>query len=353
MVCTECGKTYNDKMAVCPFCGAKKDDVTELEIIDLDDILELDDAQDTSDEVIELDIVENEDGRTGNEGKEYKSFSDIEDLNDYQRVEIKLQRREYKENQIMLDSDDIMYYLKSDKRRIKTIICLFIALAGSFFNFWGIATDAVGNIKMGSLFAGYGLGGILGKICVLLILGAIVLTVLNLTRYGLFATAASFFTMFVQAVVSFISSITPEFEYAMVMKFFYPDLGFFIMALFMLAAVVFLSQSPERAAKKAKEAKEKEIQPEELLKEAIAQQQEDIQRQKEKLQQKEDKRAAKEISKAEKKVRKKKSKESKEEVEILELEAEEPEEEEELQFEEINDDIKVEAKRKSKKQKKR
>lgn len=348
MVCTECGKTYSDKMALCPFCGAKKDDITELEIMDLDDILELEEVAEegrndnaAQEDVIELDIVDDEITDTAAKEKEYKSFSGMEDLNDYQRVEIKLQRREYKENQIMLDSDDIRYYLMSDRRRIKIIVCLFAALIGSFFNFWGIATDSVGSIKMGSLFAGYGLGGVLGKICVLLILVAMVLTVINLTRYALFTTAAAFFAMFVQAVVGFLSSITPDFEYAMVMKFFYPDLGFFIMALFMLAAVVFLVKSPDREAKKEQEAREKEIEPEQLLKEAIAQQQEDIIRQKEKMQHKEDERAAKEIARAKKKAKKEKKKEKTAETV------------EELQFEEVDDDIKVEANRKSKKQKKR
>lgn len=391
MVCTECGKTYSDKMAFCPFCNAPKEESLELEMIDLDDVLEFEEVEEQSEiskaeekaednkiddsenqeelvleleEELELEVTEEPDK------KEYKSFDDLNDFSGLERVEIKIDRREYKENELMIDPEDIKYYLKQDKHRIKIIAFLALAIVGSFFNFWSIATNDTlyGNIQMGSLFAGYGLGGILGKLCVVLLLAGIVLVVINLTKYALWVTLAAAFSMITQIVVAVLSAIKEDFIYANVCDYLYPDLGFAIMTVALLVAIILLFCSPEKLALKRKEAKDNEPTPEEELKAALAEQADDIQKQKEKLQAKEDKRAEKELAKAEKKAAKeaqklskaenKKNKKNKkkngDESELLELELVDESDDKdsgeiELQFEEIDDDIKS---KKSKKQKK-
>lgn len=379
MVCTECGKTYSDVMAFCPFCNAPKE-LVELEMIDLD-ALELEEIKEQSgnlpleynaeegdeelvleleedqEEILELEITQEPDK------KEYKSFSDMDDFSSLERVEIKIDRRAYKENEIMLDAEDIKYYLKQDKHRIKIMAFLVLAIVGSFFNFWSIATNDTlyGNIQMGSLFAGYGLGGILGKLCVLLLLGAIALIVINLTKYALWTTLAATFAMLTQLVVAILSAIKDDFIYANVCDYIYPDFGFAIITVFLVIAIIMLMRSPEKLETKRREAKANEPTPEEELKMALVEQAQDIQKQKEKMQAKEDKRAQKELAKAEKKAAKeskkdnKKNKKKGEESEELELELVEEldsneAEEIELQFEEIDDDD-IKSK-KSKKQKK-
>lgn len=386
MVCTECGKTYSDKMAFCPFCNAPKEESIELEMIDLDDILEFEEIDENGEtqqsvenpenndlnnidgeEELVLELEEQDDGQTEEEieleitdepdQKEYKSFSDMDDFSSLERVEIKIDRREYKENEIMLDTEDIKYYLKQDKHRIKIIAFLTLAIVGSFFNFWSIATNDTlyGNIQMGSLFAGYGLGGILGKMCVLLMVVGIVLVVLNLTKYALWTTLAAAFAMITQLVVAILSSVKEDFIYANVCDFLYPDYGFAVVTVFLLIAIILLLRSPEKLELKRREAKANEPTPEEELKAALVEQAEDIQRQKEKMQEKEDKRAAKELAKTKKLVAKENKKLAKEEAKEAKLEAKleakknkkkkkdkSDSDLEELQFEEVDDDIKSE-----------
>lgn len=359
MVCTECGKTYNDKMAICPFCNAKKDESLGLEILDFDEILELeeDSEENTEEDVLEfeeveefldfeeveeLDIVEisesvqdttqdkHQDGMTD----KYKSFSDLDDMSSYERVEIKVDRKQYAQNQIMLDTDDILYTFKTDKRRIKIMACLFIALVGSFFNFWSVVANNLSeysdvNQKMGAIF---GEGGALGSICVLLLLAAMTLTVINLTKYALISTIAAGFTIVLYALVGVLSVFSENFLYADQVKFIYPDLGCIIMVPALIAAMIFYYRTPEKIAEKKALAKEREISAEQLLQEAVEEQKEDIQKQKDKMQRLEDKRAAKESAKLEAKSKKNKKKKQKDSESELELDSEV------LEFEEVDDD---------------
>lgn len=296
MICAECGKKFN-KSDKCPFCGAKvsleADSLEVLELVDIDseDVLEL--------EELDLDVVELEPLEEDNKKAEFEDF-----IGDDQKVEIKIETKVYKENEPIWDLDDIKENLKKDKRRIKVIIFLVLACVGSFFNFWGIATDTIGNIKMGSLFTGYGLGGSLGKICVILCLVGIALTVVNLTRFALYAVISAIACIIAQGVAVILYSRASDFVYASVESRVYFDIGFYIIAVFGIIAAIMLSRSPEKKAEREKKKREAEISPDELLKRELEIRDEDIKRQKEKMTQKEEKRLEKEKIKQDKKNKK-------------------------------------------------
>ncbi len=311
MICTECGKQFND-LEKCPFCGAKVPgndaiELTELELLDVDseDMLEFEELEleqaaplegktkeasakgaleENGEDVLELELIE----------EDREEFEDFIENENYGKIEIKVEEKKYKENEPIWDIDEIKDNLKRDRRRIKIMIALLLACIGSFFNFWGIATETIGNIRMGSLFVGYGVGGALGKLCVIFFLIAVALTVVNLTQYALYTVLVSVALLVAQGVAVVLYSRAPDFVYASVESSVYFDLGFYITAVFCILAVIFLAHSPEKKALKERKARENEIDPEELLERELAIRDEDIQRQKEKLTKKEEKRLAKE-----------------------------------------------------------
>lgn len=160
-------------------------------------------------------------------------------IDEFEAYEIKIKVKEYDDNELMLKTEDILYTLKEDKRRVKGMICLLVASIGSFFNFWGISTELIGKIKMGSLFSGYGLGGILGKLCVLAALAGIGLLVVNLIKYAFASGLIACIFMLAQGLTILFYSWSADFEYANAGSVFF-DWGFYITAVFLVVALIYL-----------------------------------------------------------------------------------------------------------------
>lgn len=158
---------------------------------------------------------------------------------EFEAYEIKIKVKEYGNNELMLNTGDILDTLKEDKRRVRAMICLFAALMGSFFNFWGIGTELLGSIKMGSLFAGYGFKGLLGKLCVLAALAGIGLIAVNLTRYAFFCGFAACLLLILQGGAVIFFSHQSGFEYANMGSIFF-DVGFYVTAAFLILALILL-----------------------------------------------------------------------------------------------------------------
>lgn len=97
-------------------------------------------------------------------------------------------------------TNSIIDSILEDSDKCIILAAAFVLFLGSFLEFWGVNTEA-GKISQDSLFQGFLLGGIFGKVCVILEVLSVIAVCINIVKYGWYCSLISAAAFVIQALL--------------------------------------------------------------------------------------------------------------------------------------------------------
>jgi hypothetical protein len=101
----------------------------------------------------------------------------------------------------VMNTNAILDSLLSDKSKVITIVGVFILFLGSYLSFWGVNVDGYGRMSQGNLLSGYMLGGMIGKLCIIVAVASTCCICFNKFTYAWYGMLVSTFLFVLQSVI--------------------------------------------------------------------------------------------------------------------------------------------------------